>query len=326
MKVSHFILGFFVSIAVVLHLYFSLFSLVIFIIQNILLAITFFLLFSILGFFRQTSARIIVIKFTLMFMSFFGILVMVFGVFVSYYNTFPAKVSNITLSDGTGSVVFVSMSHIATPEFFSQQNTRIRSLASSWYTILMEWVHAGTPENHEKFDRYMGLHFTESLYSTLASITWLASQDVDILYSGVSTGSLQSVDLSVDEIVSLIDPVSAPLDWPVIDLESELADMTGTLSKRDQYLLHFVSRWLLNWSLSHTHEIEWVLREGTMSPVFTVILQKRNDPIIEYIRTHPWQKIAVVYWALHFNGIYEWLQKISPQWHIQFQENITPYQ
>ena len=131
MKVSHFILGFFVCIAVVLHLYFSLFSLVIFIIQNILLAITFFLLFSILGFFRQTSARIIVVKFTLMFMSFFGILVMVFGIFVSYYNTFPAKVSNITLSDGTGSVVFVSMSHIATPEFFGQQNTRIRSLASS---------------------------------------------------------------------------------------------------------------------------------------------------------------------------------------------------
>jgi hypothetical protein len=50
----------------------------------------------------------------------------------------PGVVSDITLSHSGQQVVFVEMSHIASPDFFIHKKETIRSLASSGYTILYE--------------------------------------------------------------------------------------------------------------------------------------------------------------------------------------------
>lgn len=50
----------------------------------------------------------------------------------------------------------------------------------------------------------MGFDFTPTLYSKIASVINLQSQDNKMLYSGILTGSLESIDLSIDEIVALM--------------------------------------------------------------------------------------------------------------------------
>jgi hypothetical protein len=35
--------------------------------------------------------------------------------------------------------------------------------------------------------------------------------------------------------------------------------------------------------------------------LWTSIIDRRNDALVDYIRTHPTEHIAIVYGALHFN-------------------------
>jgi hypothetical protein len=58
--------------------------------------------------------------------------------FIQYQYMFPGVVSDITLSHSGQQIVFVEMSHIATPEFYEHKHETIQSLANSGYTILME--------------------------------------------------------------------------------------------------------------------------------------------------------------------------------------------
>ena len=50
----------------------------------------------------------------------------------------------------------------------------------------------------------MGFRFTDTLYKTISDITGLEVQDNSILYAHISTGSIVSVDLSMDTIVEHI--------------------------------------------------------------------------------------------------------------------------
>lgn len=66
---------------------------------------------------------------------------------------------------------------------------------------------------------------TKTLYENFASLFGLASQDNSI-YTGVASGSLQNVDISLDDIMNLIgtgmiSPTAEPLD-----LEAEIATLS----------------------------------------------------------------------------------------------------
>ncbi len=56
-------------------------------------------------------------------------------------------------------------------------------------------------ENQEIFNRSMGFNFTPTLYKEVANLIGLKNQDNTFLFDGINTGSLVSVDLSIDDIV-----------------------------------------------------------------------------------------------------------------------------
>lgn len=73
----------------------------------------------------------------------------------------------------------------------------------------------------------MGFDLTPTLYSTLADLVGLQSQDNQALFAGISSGSLVSVDLSIDDIVALMgtgsqEAVSTGAISAVSDIESEI--------------------------------------------------------------------------------------------------------
>ena len=71
--------------------------------------------------------------------------------FVQYQHLVPGVVSDITLSHSGQQIVFVEMSHIASPEFYLNKKETIASLAGSGYTILVEGVKPGSPANQALF-------------------------------------------------------------------------------------------------------------------------------------------------------------------------------
>jgi hypothetical protein len=64
---------------------------------------------------------------------------------------------------------------------------------------------------------------TPDLYTELASLIGLQAQDHDRLYTGISTGALRSVDLSIDDIV-------APLGTGSLTSSGSALDIAATLS------------------------------------------------------------------------------------------------
>ena len=219
------------------------------------------------------------------------------------------------------------MSHIATPEFYAQKQATLNTLASSGYTILFEGVKPWTPENQAIFNQSMWFDFTPTLYTSIAEAIWLSSQDNILLYTGIASGSLVSVDLSIDEIVKLMSSGSTNTSstGSLKNIETDIQLAISQLSNRERIFIGWIARGILNWSLKQSDSINSMLISWSQSKLFETIINRRDDRIVEYITSHPNQKIVVVYGALHFNWVYESLQKIDKNWKTIEIKNSTPY-
>ena len=128
----------FVAIALIFEGFFGIIPFVSFVLQVILLAFALFFLIWIfrrnkIGNWRQVIPRYIVVM-----VATIGFFTAFFLSFVQYQHLVPGVVSDITLSHSGQQIVFIEMSHIASPEFFAHKKESIQSLASSGYTILYE--------------------------------------------------------------------------------------------------------------------------------------------------------------------------------------------
>ena len=88
----------------------------------------------------------------------------------------------------------------------------------------------------------MGFDLTPTLYSTIADLISLQSQDNAFLFSGISTGSLVSVDLSIDDIVSHLGTGSqlASSTGSLMDIESEIRSTIATMTPRERIWVSWV--------------------------------------------------------------------------------------
>jgi hypothetical protein len=331
MKLSKILAYVFAVIALIFEGFFGMIPFVSFILQVILLAFGVFLL---VWMFRRNKVgnwQQIILQYILRMTATIGFFISVMLAFVQYQHLVPGIVSDITLTHSGQQIVFVEMSHIASPDFFAHKKETIKALSASGYTILYEGVRPGTSENQAIFDRAMGFDLTPTLYSTIADLVWLQSQDNHSLFDGVATWSLVSVDLSIDDIVGLMvtgsqeNISSGSVSASVSGIETEIRSALVTISPRERVWMSWVGRWLLSWSLRRSDDLSDIFTTGSYSRLFTTIIDRRNDTIVSYIQDHPHQNIAVVYWAMHFNGVYETLQRLSPAWQISHIGNSEPY-
>ncbi|MBX9809638.1 hypothetical protein K2X92_04600 [Candidatus Gracilibacteria bacterium] len=263
-------------------------------------------------------------KYILTIFATFGFFTSIFLVFIGYQNAVPGVVSDIHLSYSGQSIVFVEMSHIATDRFFAEKKETITKLAQDGYVILVEGVKPGTKENQEIFDRTIGFEFTPTLYKEVANLILLQNQNNQVLFDQINTGSLVSVDLSVDDIVTFMGTGNMVGTGELVSIEGELRTIMGTINDRERSFVSWIARGLLNWSLKQSADIDTLITTGPQSKLFSAIIDRRNDKIIEYIESNPKQKIAIVYGALHFNGVYEALQKKNA-WNVVLTKSTAPY-
>jgi TraB/PrgY/gumN family len=260
-------------------------------------------------------------------MAFLGFFTSIFLGFFTFQNTFPGKLSDITLTYSGQTVLFLEMSHIAHPNFYLQKKENIKKLADQWYVVLVEWVQSWTIENEKKLSQALGFELTRSLYSTIANIAWLDSQDNAFLFWGIAPENLVSVDISIDQMMNILNGTWSRFihsDTPPLDIEKQLREI-GDMNLQEKQFLSFLIRGILNFAIKNEDFLDESRFMDVHPELMNVILHERNRTIIEYIESHPNKNIVVVYGALHFPGVLEGLKKNNPHWKIKSFESFTPY-
>jgi hypothetical protein len=129
MKLSKILAYIFAVIALIFEGFFGIVPFVSFILQVILLA---FALFFLIWIFRRKNTgdwKRIIAQYTLFMTATIGFFTTFFLAFVQYQYLIPGVISDITLSHSGRQIVFVQMSHIASPEFYQNKKETIRALA-----------------------------------------------------------------------------------------------------------------------------------------------------------------------------------------------------
>ena len=109
-----------------------------FVVQVILISCAFYFLLYIFRRKNMPAWRTTMMQYILTILATIGFFTTSFLVFIAYQHQVPGILSDITLSNSGQEVVFIQMSHIATPEFFIEKQNTIKSLANSGYVIVFE--------------------------------------------------------------------------------------------------------------------------------------------------------------------------------------------
>lgn len=232
---------------------------------------------------------------------------------IEFSNTFiPATLPRITLSNGEKTVVFQSMMHIASPDFYTDVRNDMQKLEKEDYVFFYEGVKSGSPESLAKLSRFMGTTVSPEMYDVLAEVAGLTFQG-DESFTGIIPST--NVDLTTDEIVKLAEknatgfPVEKEADFINI-LKKYYPDFTPLQKKISIILARGIMNMLLR---TYTDP---ALAQGMKDtiPIFNIILDERNKHLAEAIETSPNQHIYIHYGALHYAGVLKLLQEKDPRW------------
>ncbi|PID84167.1 hypothetical protein CSB09_02725 [Candidatus Gracilibacteria bacterium] len=256
------------------------------------------------------------------FIGFILFILVVFGFHQSYFS--PAKLSNITISNGKQDVQFLQMSHIATPGFYTQKKEQIRELVKKDYHFLLEGVKPGSQESVQQFNKYMGMKFDERLYPGIAKFLHMAAQ-ADNLYEEIPESHAHFTDMSLDTLVSQLKEKNVKEAQNPFDMHSFVEQMQSASNEYEKDFNRFIIISTLNFTLKNQDILLKSSLQDENYEFIKTILDGRNTPIIDYIVQNTDKNIAILYGALHFDGVFSGLKAHDPKWSIKQIHSYTPY-
>ncbi len=236
--------------------------------------------------------------------------------FAYYQNKIePAMMPIYEIINWDKTVVFHSMSHIASPDFYTETKQYVEALEKKWYLLFYEGVKPGTKESSEKFDKALWVKFDRDLYKNMSKLYGLVNQDNSIFISSWA----KNVDLSMDEIVALYDkiPSQNKLSQEVIDVNPLINATLDSLNPKELEILRFLNKAIIN-TIIKNWDLQDAMAQGLGNKaLMDTILGKRNDNLAASIIEEKQKKIVITYWLLHFKGVLELLQKNDKNWKIK---------
>ena len=225
----------------------------------------------------------------------------------------PATLPRITISNGDKTVVFQSMMHIASPEFYTAVKKDMQKLSHDDYVFFYEGVKAGSPESLKKLSQFMGTDVSPEMYDILAEVAGLTFQ-WDESYTGILPST--NVDLTTDEIIQLAEKNNTALP---AQQQGDFAKILKTyypeLTPLQKNISTVIARWVINVLLRTYTNPDLAQSMKKTIPVFDIILDERNKHIAASIQQSPNQHIYIHYGALHYAGVLKLLQEKDPRWH-----------
>lgn len=216
------------------------------------------------------------------------------------------------------------MSHVATESFYNEKISYIREISDSGSLFLVEGVGTGSVQNEEILNQALGFQFDKNLYATFADIAHLQVQDNQRILKEIPPQQIENRDMNLDEIASHLAPhITLNTGWVLPD-STLLENIIEEMNMQERNFIKYVFRSFLNWSLKNSDKMIATVKNDKKS-LFHVLLDKRNQRIVERIEGANEDTIIVLYWALHFEWVLEQLKKVDPKWKIESFIPRAPY-
>lgn len=253
------------------------------------------------------------------------------GGFVYYQNNIdPAKMPTFTISNWEKIVIFQTMSHIWSEEFYQQIKRNLIKAKKNWFVYYYEWVKDWTLENKENFNKAIWIKFDENLYKNFSKLYWVIHQDNTIYYNLVNDLDF-NVDLTIDEIMYFYNKLEKKevknnflQNKEVIDVNAEIIKTLSSLNNLELKILRYINKWILNFIIKSDWTRNLIMNNFTNKNLFKIILNKRDIILSEKIINSEHQKIFITYWLLHFKWVLDLLQKNDKNWKIIKTEYLYP--
>ncbi len=260
---------------------------------------------------------------------FVSLIIIIWG-FAYYQNELsPAKMPVYTITNGEKQIVFHGMSHIGTENFYHNVKESIKKYKENGFVYYFEWVRPGTQENHEAFDKALGVKFDEKTYENMSKLYWLVNQNNQIFLWLVNDLDF-NVDISIDEVMEKYETIKSqawisnrnyqsPLDaWEIITNELQ------RLKPRELTILRYVNKSFVNMIIKSEGLQQSIQNNFSNKELFKVILDERNKVIADKINTGDDTKIVMTYWLLHFEWIFNILKQNDIKWRIEKIDYLYP--
>lgn len=249
----------------------------------------------------------------------------------SYYQNelSPATLPRYTISNGDKTVVFQTMSHIWSENFYTTVQNTIFSYKQKWFVLFFEWVQSGTQENNNKLDQALWMNFNETTYDSLSKLYGLVQQDNSKFLNLVNNKDY-NIDISIDDIITSYEKIKKENGLenrtysPPINTTELVTKELSELPENKLQLLKYVNRAFINVILKNESLQANIQNTFANKELFEVILTKRNEFISNAILKSQEKNIIATYWLLHFQGIFELLQASDIKWRITQIDYIYP--
>lgn len=189
----------------------------------------------------------------------------------------------------------------------------MESLRGRDYVFFYEGVTAGSAESVEKLSQLLGMNVSEKMYTFFAEIGNLSTQNADV-FLGILPST--NVDLSTDEIIALAEEqeIQSPENTQGKNILEMFEERYPAMNPFQKNIIRVLSRGMMNVLLRTYTNPAFVQELQEAVPVFAIILDKRNDLIVESVIASPIPNIYIHYGALHYEGVFAGLREKDPRW------------
>ncbi|MDD3119937.1 MAG: hypothetical protein PHF46_00835 [Candidatus Gracilibacteria bacterium] len=313
-------------------------------------ALYFFIFYSLHIFYRLLtkgkiqSIKLIIPKFTFRFLLLLLIPFVLTGFFIFYENEIsPAEMPVYTISNGKKIVVFQTMSHIGSENFYKKVEENISKYKKENYVYFYEGVKLvndskcvdpvtrklrDTKECVEtkkqvekdllKFNQILGFNFSNDFYEKISELIGLKFQDQETLLDVVNDKDI-NIDLSLNKILSLYESKYGTgvysQDKQIVNFDEQVFDEAKKLNSRGLWLVRYLYKGLLNFMIKD-EDLGKNLGEQSTGDILSVILEDRDKNLAGNILNSEFDKIYVTYGLLHFKGTFDYLKSQDINWMI----------
>lgn len=246
--------------------------------------------------------------------------------FAYYQNDLnPAEVPLYSLSNGSKEVRFQGMSHIGSKSFYEGVKKDIEIWKNDGFILFYEWVKPWTEENLEAFNEAIWIDFNPNLYENFSKLYWVQHQkNPEFLW--ITNDKDYNIDLDINTIMSIYrnktwkneNNLKNTKRWEmqVADVWKDIIDQLSGLSERELSLMRYINKSVLNFIVKNEDFRDMMLEKFGNQDLFSVILDERNEYLVQNILASEASNIFVIYWLMHFEWVLEILQEKDPNWDI----------
>lgn len=239
----------------------------------------------------------------------------------------PTLIPQITLTNGKKTVIFQGMQHVGSENFYKSVIYDLEDALSRDYVFLYEGIKPGTKESDQWFNSFFGNgKDLAANYKFLGKVCGLEFQNS--YFQLLSKGMIQSPAIYVVADVSTLqlkrkydellakDPNFAQAMQQRQHTESSSPNFLSTAiekisngNKKQKDITGILCRGIMTLSLNKD-------RRGKNDEIDKLIVDYRNEVLVDYIINQPNPKIFITYGDAHFSGVYKILEKRDPRWNI----------